>query len=192
MGDRRNCTKLHASIALGTGSRDNGVVPREVDHSVRLFVDSDGRLTDLLSGLNIETSKVALVSDSVGQPRGFAFVEMSGIAADEAIRALQGPPTVAAEAAKPNFFTDASRETAKGSIPKSPRLASVRKREREVSPSLLAHLLETFGSEPTARNWLSSECGALNNRTPLEVIQADGNELEVERVLNCIDYGMLA
>lgn len=54
------------------------------------------------------------------------------------------------------------------------------------------HAVETFGSEWAARNWLSSECGALNNRTPLEVIPAEGNEAEVERILDSIDYGMLA
>jgi hypothetical protein len=182
-------------MALGGGSRDNGVVPRDQDR-VRLYVDPDGRLTDLLTRLNIETSKVALVSDLVRLSRdfasGFEFVELSNIAADEAVRALDGTPPVTAEAGKAVLGGDTSGERVKGSRTESPGLASIRKRENEVSPSLLAHLLETFGSEPTARSWLSSQCGALNNRTPLEVIQAEGNDKEVERILNCIDYGMLA
>jgi len=66
------------------------------------------------------------------------------------------------------------------------------KQQASLNPELLAHAVETFGSAATARVWLSSECGALNNRTPLEAIQSDGDEAEAERVLDCIDYGMLA
>lgn len=65
-------------------------------------------------------------------------------------------------------------------------------RQASLSPELIAHAVETFGSDEAARAWLSSDCGALNNRTPLEVIQSDRNEAEVERILDCIDYGMLA
>ena len=54
------------------------------------------------------------------------------------------------------------------------------------------HAIETFGSKRIARNWLSNECGALNNRTPLQAIQSEGGEAEVERILNCIDHGMYA
>jgi uncharacterized protein (DUF2384 family) len=65
------------------------------------------------------------------------------------------------------------------------------KRKTAASPSLLAHAVDTFGSERIALRWLSSECGALNNQTPLQVIR-DGNEAEVERILGCIDHGMIA
>jgi len=61
-----------------------------------------------------------------------------------------------------------------------------------MSPGLLAHAVATFVSERAAQAWLSSECGALHNQTPLGVIRVDGNEAEVERILDCIDYGMLA
>lgn len=69
---------------------------------------------------------------------------------------------------------------------------SRRRKRANISPELIAHAVEVFGSEATAHIWLSSECGSLNNRTPLQVIQTDGNESEVERVLGCIDYGMIA
>jgi len=59
-------------------------------------------------------------------------------------------------------------------------------------PHLMAHAIETFGSAAVAEVWLSSECGALNNQTPTEFIQSTGNEAEVERILGCIDYGMIA
>lgn len=61
-----------------------------------------------------------------------------------------------------------------------------------VSVDLLAHAVDTFGSEKNARAWLSSECGALDRQTPLQVIARDGNSKEVERILDCIDYGMFA
>jgi len=57
---------------------------------------------------------------------------------------------------------------------------------------LMKHAIETFGSEQAAREWLSIECGALNNRSPSEFINNTGNVAEVERILNCIDYGMIA
>jgi RNA polymerase sigma-70 factor, ECF subfamily len=66
------------------------------------------------------------------------------------------------------------------------------KEPAHLNPNLLAHAVETFGSERAAQAWLSSECGALNNRTPLEVIQSGGDDAEVERILACIAYGMIA
>jgi uncharacterized protein (DUF2384 family) len=60
-----------------------------------------------------------------------------------------------------------------------------------MSPNLLAHAVGTFGSKRAPLGWLSSECGALKNQTPFDLIWA-GNEAEVERILDCIDYGMFA
>jgi hypothetical protein len=57
---------------------------------------------------------------------------------------------------------------------------------------VMAHAIETFGSEAVAREWLTSECGALNNQAPTDFIKRTGNEAEVERILGCIDHGMLA
>ncbi len=56
----------------------------------------------------------------------------------------------------------------------------------------MANSTETFGSEKVAREWLSLECGALNHRPPLDFISDGGNVAEVERILNCLDYGMIA
>ena len=57
---------------------------------------------------------------------------------------------------------------------------------------VMAHAIEAFGSEAVAREWLSSECDALNNQTPTGFIKRTGNEAEVERILGCIDHGMIA
>ena len=63
---------------------------------------------------------------------------------------------------------------------------------RGVSMRLLVHAAETFGSEQAAQKWLMSECGALNKRTPLQSIEDAGDDPKVERVLDCIDHGMIA
>ena len=57
---------------------------------------------------------------------------------------------------------------------------------------LMKHAVDTFGSEKVARVWLSTECGVLNNQTPAAFLQSTGNSAEVERILGCIDYGMIA
>lgn len=54
------------------------------------------------------------------------------------------------------------------------------------------HAIETFGSEEVAERWLSSECGALNNEAPADVIANTGSDTEVQRILDCIDHGMIA
>ena len=146
---------------------DNGIVPHEHQRNVRLFVDADGRLTDLLSRLKLKTSKISGIPDPGNAKRkAFAFVELS------------------------NRDVDTVTQLALGAHSKeSPRSS---KKRVAISPGLLAHAVATFGSERAAQAWLSSECGALNNRTPLGVIRADGTEAEVERILDCIDYGMLA
>ena len=148
---------------------------RQDDHVVRLFVDADGRLTDLLSQLDIETSEaVASIRDTrTGQRNGFEFVEMSDATADEAIVALVREIKTASQIA--------------GSLPKVAKANG----KSDLSPSLLAHAVETFGSRRAALEWFSSECGALRNQTPFEAIRA-GHGSEVERILACIDYGMLA
>jgi uncharacterized protein (DUF2384 family) len=64
--------------------------------------------------------------------------------------------------------------------------------ERQGHACLMANSTETFGSEKVAREWLSLECGALNHRPPLDFISDGGNVAEVERILNCLDYGMIA
>ncbi len=124
---------------------------------VKVFVDSDGRLTELLRRLKVETVK----------------------------------SPVAGPGAKGDFFQLAA------SGQDAPRLVipdktARRKTGPRLSSALLQHAIEVFGSEAAARRWMSHECGSLNNRTPLEVIHSDANEAEVERILSCIDYGMIA
>lgn len=158
-------------------------------------MDADGRLTDLLSRLNIEATEVRRVRDAdLGKPRGFGFVEMSGIAADTAIdiaiRARQEGPQ--SQTPGNSNAAEPTQKASKGGGLESASAVRPGEGTEVLSASLLAHAVDTFGSEQIARKWLSSECGALNNRTPLQVIQGESNEAEVERILDCIDYGMLA
>ena len=55
----------------------NGVVPHEHQPNVRLFVDTGGRLTDLLCRLKLKTSEVSGIPDSgAAKRKEFAFVEI--------------------------------------------------------------------------------------------------------------------
>ena len=70
-------------------------------------------------------------------------------------------------------------------------MSSARKLSKAPSAALLAHASETFGSDAAAWDWLKMTCGAMQNRSPWDLIQKD-NEREVDRILNCIDHGMIA
>ena len=66
-------------------------------------------------------------------------------------------------------------------------------RIRRGIPELLwAHALKTFGSASLAVDWFVAECGALGNRSPIDTMNDDGGGHEIDRILGCIDYGMLA
>jgi uncharacterized protein (DUF2384 family) len=62
----------------------------------------------------------------------------------------------------------------------------------QVPKPLWSHALKTFGSASLAAEWFSTECGALGSRTPFDTIGDEGGTQEVERILGCIDYGMIA
>src|SRR5580658_385785 len=121
----------------------------ERDRNIRLFVDADGRLTELLAQLKIETIKVREVRDPTGKARGFAFVEMSDTASNpfQAISELQEEPAAAVPAKASRVGSPNEREPASGRQTR-------RVRRNEVSARLLAHAVEIFGSEETARKWL--------------------------------------
>lgn len=60
-------------------------------------------------------------------------------------------------------------------------------------PKLLwRHALDTFGSSERAMEWFQTACGDLDNRAPIAVLDAHGGKQEVERILGCIDHGMIA
>jgi transcriptional regulator with PAS, ATPase and Fis domain len=63
---------------------------------------------------------------------------------------------------------------------------------RQVPKSLWVHALKTFGSAPLATEWFLAECGALNNRAPIDAVRGEDGRQEVGRILGCIDYGMIA
>lgn len=53
------------------------------------------------------------------------------------------------------------------------------------------HAIETFGNDG-AILWLNSGCGALNNCRPVDLLATPEGEEEVDRILTCIDHGMIA
>jgi DNA-binding NtrC family response regulator len=69
---------------------------------------------------------------------------------------------------------------------------SLRRVNSEVPKPLWAHALETFGSTTLAMEWFFADCGALDNRTPIDSIHGDRGIHEVDRILGCIDHGMIA
>lgn len=54
------------------------------------------------------------------------------------------------------------------------------------------HAVDTFGSDFSAAEWMLAECGALDNRHPIVILRDEAGMLEVDRILGCIDYGMIA
>jgi uncharacterized protein (DUF2384 family) len=58
----------------------------------------------------------------------------------------------------------------------------------EVASAVLEHAVTTFGSQTKAWDWLRSECGALQNRIPLDLLRQDEIE-QVEEELSRIDHG---
>jgi uncharacterized protein (DUF2384 family) len=64
--------------------------------------------------------------------------------------------------------------------------------KREVPKLLWAHARKTFGSASLAADWFVAECGALDRRAPIDAIREEGGRQEIDRILGCIDYGMIA
>lgn len=62
----------------------------------------------------------------------------------------------------------------------------------QIPKSLWAHALKTFGSASLATEWFSARCGALGNRAPIDTISYKNGRAEIDRILGCIDYGMIA
>ena len=69
---------------------------------------------------------------------------------------------------------------------------SFERKQRDIPELVWAHAHRTFGSASLAAEWFLAECGALGNRPPVDTIGDDGGALEIERILGCIDYGMIA
>ena len=63
---------------------------------------------------------------------------------------------------------------------------------KAITKPLWSHALKTFGSASLAREWFSTACGALDNRAPVNVLKREGGAREIDRILGCIDYGMIA
>jgi len=54
--------------------------------------------------------------------------------------------------------------------------------------TVLAHALETFGSEEKADHWLHRPNHVFQGKTPLEMIESDPQQVEIE--LTRIDHGV--
>ena len=96
--------------------------------NIRLFVDADGRLTDLLSRLNIEIKQLRSIR---GKARGFGFVEMN-VADTEPRSAF----TAGAETAPPS----------KHKTKPSKDMSRSKRRTHAINANALAHVIETFRS----------------------------------------------
>jgi len=132
-----------------------------------------------------------------GYVRGVVVDGTGNVWIEVAIEIAEAGKEFAAQGAILRRLADANTKRPSKKTSRSGKLVSARgarpiQRGDAMSASLLGHAVETFGTEQTARKWLSSECGALGNRTPLQMIQGEDNEAEVDRILDCIDYGMLA
>lgn len=54
---------------------------------------------------------------------------------------------------------------------------------------VMVHAIRTFGSEEKAYRWLTSKCGALDNRRPYDLLRT-GRHATVDEELDRIDYGI--
>jgi uncharacterized protein (DUF2384 family) len=64
--------------------------------------------------------------------------------------------------------------------------------QRDIPEFVWAHALRMFGSASSAADWFVAECGALGNRSPIDTVSDDGGGREIDRILGCIDYRMIA
>jgi DNA-binding NtrC family response regulator len=64
--------------------------------------------------------------------------------------------------------------------------------ENKIPKRLWEHAIRTFGSALLAKEWFGAECGALDNRPPIDVVPSEAGRREVDRILGCIDHGMIA
>jgi uncharacterized protein (DUF2384 family) len=70
--------------------------------------------------------------------------------------------------------------------------AKIARVNRQIPKPLWAHALRTFGSASLATEWFLTRCGALDNRSPIETVRDEDGRQEVDRILGCIDHGMIA
>jgi putative toxin-antitoxin system antitoxin component (TIGR02293 family) len=55
-----------------------------------------------------------------------------------------------------------------------------------------AHAVQVFGTDEKAATWLHRPNRALNNRTPLDLLQTDLGRKQVEDVLSRIEHGVMS
>ncbi len=71
-------------------------------------------------------------------------------------------------------------------------LATLVKLHVRVVPDFWQHAVRVFGSQETARRWCATPLSELRNRTPLQVLEEDGDSSAVEAILDRIEYGVLS
>jgi|HubBroStandDraft_1064217.scaffolds.fasta_scaffold2387998_1 putative toxin-antitoxin system antitoxin component (TIGR02293 family) len=59
-----------------------------------------------------------------------------------------------------------------------------------VAPKICLHAVDTFSSEERALRWMRQPLAELGERTPEDVLLADGQSEAVQAILGRIDYGV--
>lgn len=88
----------------------------------------------------------------------------------------------------PSAFPSAHPAVAEPLQPKAALLRTKLREKRGALISVMKHALETFGSTQKADHWLNRPNHLLGNKTPLEVMQTDPEQ--VEAALVRIDHGV--
>jgi putative toxin-antitoxin system antitoxin component (TIGR02293 family) len=57
-------------------------------------------------------------------------------------------------------------------------------------PKLWQLAVEIFGNEDKATVWFNTQLSELENRTPAQVLESDPESVEVEAILERIEYGV--
>jgi hypothetical protein len=142
-----------------------------------IVVDSDGRITALLE---------------LAETPGFAGpTSVTSLPLRIGDRILLGSAEKGSDPSEPGNVRILGLELPQnGDMPAKCKQSPTAEAERH--PKLMEHAIETFGSKEVARQWLSSQCGVLNNESPNNFIIRTGNVAEIDRILTCIDYGMIA
>lgn len=55
---------------------------------------------------------------------------------------------------------------------------------------LVAHAVAVFGDEKKASHWLTTPLPLLENRSPAQVLEADGDFDRIDRILTRIEYNI--
>lgn len=135
-----------------------------------------------------EAMAVILLYDWPGNVRELegCIEHMAAVSGDQLIDVNHFPPNVQ------DFRSGIEGKLSSSRKDKSIESGGIGRMNRGIPKPLWAHALETFGSPSLAMQWFLVDCGALDNRAPIDLIPDTEGRREVDRILGCIDYGMIA